>query len=124
MSYGGTSTELLLANKHPAVKAAAPLFSGFDLYPEIAFPGGIHLTWFTQNWSHINRQLDANIAPFGRWFTSLFFTDVLLVDEDPERSLLQAAIQGHVNNWDPHQEALGIVYRDDVPPSIHPSPQH
>lgn len=118
MSYGGASAELLLANKHPAVKAAAPLFSGFDLYPEIAFPGGIHLTWFTQTWSHINRQLDANIAPFGRWFTPLFVRGVMPVDEDPERSLLYAAIQGHANNWDPHHEALGIVFRDDAPPSI------
>ncbi len=44
ISYSGASAELLLANQHPAVKAVAPMFSGFDLYPKIAFPGGIHLT--------------------------------------------------------------------------------
>ena len=57
ISYSGSTAEMLLVNQHPAVKAVAPMFAGFDLYTEIAFPGGIHLTWFTETWSYINNKL-------------------------------------------------------------------
>ncbi len=117
ISYGGASAELLLANQHPVVKAAAPLFSGFDLYPEIAFPGGIQLTWFTKTWSYINHQLDSNALPFAGWFTKFLIQGVSPVDTDPEGTLLAAAIQDHQLNWDPHTEGLGITFRDDPPPS-------
>lgn len=60
VSYDGTCADFLLANAHPAVRAAAPRFSLFDVYPDVAFPGGIHLTWFTEQWSRFNRELDDN----------------------------------------------------------------
>jgi putative CocE/NonD family hydrolase len=118
ISYGGASAELILANQHPALKAAAPLYSGFDLYPEIAFPGGIQLTWFTKTWSYINHQLDANHLPFVGWWSKMLVQGVAPVDRDKDLTLLQAAIQEHQHNWDPHQEGLGITFRDDPPPSI------
>jgi len=118
ISYGGASAELILANQHPAVKAAAPLYSGFDLYPEIAFPGGIHLTWFTKTWSYINDQLDHNQLPFVGWWTNMFVRGVAPVDGDQGWSILQKALDEHQENWDPHQEARGITFRDDPPPSI------
>ncbi|WP_114137935.1 CocE/NonD family hydrolase, partial [Klebsiella pneumoniae] len=49
-SYDGTSAELLLVNQHPAVRVIAPRFSLFDVYTDIAFPGGIHAAWFTDTW--------------------------------------------------------------------------
>jgi uncharacterized protein len=60
VSYDGTCADFLLANAHPAVRAIAPRFSLFDVYPDVAFPGGIHLTWFTEQWSRFNRELDDN----------------------------------------------------------------
>ena len=108
---------MLLANQHPAVKAVAPLFSGFDLYPEIAFPGGIHLTWFTKTWTYINNQLDQNQLPFRGWLAKLFVHGVSPVNIDHDRALLMTAIQDHQNNWSPHKEALGLTFRDDVPSS-------
>lgn len=60
VSYDGTAAEFLLANAHPAVRAVAPRFSLFDVYSDVAFPGGIHLSWFTEQWSRFNRELDAN----------------------------------------------------------------
>jgi hypothetical protein len=117
ISYGGTAAELLLVNQHPAVKAVAPLFSGFDLYSEIVFPGGIHLTWFTKTWSFITNQLDHNDLPYANWFTNLFVRGVLPINGDSNQTLLKQAIQEHEHNWNPHQEALGITFRDDVPPS-------
>ena len=117
ISYGGAAAELLLVNQHPAVKAVAPLFSGFDLYSEIAFPGGIHLTWFTKTWTYINSQLDQNSLPFAGWMANLFIRGVQPVDNDSGDSLLIKALQEHRSNWSPHKEALGITFRDDVPPS-------
>ena len=118
ISYSGASAELLLVNQHPAVKAVAPMFSGFDLYPEIAFPGGIHLTWFTSTWSHITKSLDRNALPFGGWLANLAIAGVLPVDEDLEGTLLDHAIRQHDRNWNPYKEALSITFRDDIPPSI------
>src|SRR5215210_5744792 len=63
VSYDGTAAEFLLVNKHPAVKAVAPLFSLFDAYTDIAFPGGVHLSWFTENWGRLNALLDRNLLP-------------------------------------------------------------
>ena len=117
ISYGGAAAEMLLVNQHPAVKAVAPLFSGFDLYPELAFPGGIHLTWFTRTWTYINNQLDQNLLPFSGWVAKLLVRGVQPVDEKAGDSLLMEALQDHQANWNPHKEALGITFRDDMPPS-------
>lgn len=48
-SYDGTAAEMLLTTKHPAIKAISPRFSLFDCYTDVAFPGGIHLNWFTKS---------------------------------------------------------------------------
>jgi putative CocE/NonD family hydrolase len=63
ISYDGTTAEMLLCNNHPAVRAVAPMFSLFDVFSDVAFPGGIHLAWFTGVWSRFNRTLDANAYP-------------------------------------------------------------
>lgn len=117
ISYSGGTAEMLLTNRHPAVKAAAPMFSGFDLYSEIAFPGGIHLDWFTKTWTTINHRLDNNQLPFGGWPGKLFVRGVRPVDHDAGDRLLAQAIKNHAANWSPHREASGITFRDDPPPS-------
>ena len=60
ISYDGTASEMLLANRHPAVRASAPMFSLFDVFRDVAFPGGIHLAWFTEAWARFNQTLDRN----------------------------------------------------------------
>jgi len=117
ISYSGGTAEMLLVNQHPAVKAVAPMFSGFDLYSEIAFPGGIHLNWFTETWSQINYRLDHNQLPFPSLVGNLFVRGVRPVDGDADQHLLSLALQEHEANWSPHREASGIVFRDDPPPS-------
>ena len=117
ISYSGGTAEMLLVNQHPAVKAIAPMFSGFDLYSEIAFPGGIHLNWFTETWSYINNRLDHNELPFGGWMANLFVRGVRPVDDDHENQLLTMPVQEHEVNWSPFKEASGLTFRDDPPPS-------
>ncbi len=115
ISYSGGTAEMLLVNQHPAVKAVAPMFSGFDLYSEIAFPGGIHLSWFTKTWTAINNHLDNNTLPFAGWMADLFVQGVRPVDSDSE--LLDRAVKEHEGNWSPFREASGMTFRDDPPPS-------
>ncbi len=117
ISYSGGTAEMLLVNQHPAVKAVAPMFAGFDLYTEIAFPGGIHLKWFTETWSYINHTLDHNELPFAGWIANLFVRGVHPVDNDIDNKLLTMAVKEHEVNWSPFIEASGITFRDDPPPS-------
>lgn len=58
ISYDGTCADLLLVAGHPAVRAVAPLFSLYDAFTDVAFPGGIQLAWFTAAWAAYNRALD------------------------------------------------------------------
>ena len=60
ISYDGTCADMLLAEPHPAVRAVAPLFSLYDVLADVAFPGGVHLSWFTEAWARYNRALDEN----------------------------------------------------------------
>ncbi len=117
ISYSGGTAEMLLVNQHPAVKAIAPMFAGFDIYSEIAFPGGIHLNWFTETWSYINNRLDHNELPFGGWIADLMVAGVHPVDKDADHQLLNKAVQEHAVNWSPFKEASGLTFRDDPPPS-------
>jgi len=117
-SYTGSSAELLLANGHPAVKAVAPRFSMADAYADLAFPGGIHQTWFTQKWAHGNEAIDTNTitGKFGLK-VRMMVKGIKRVDEDEDGALLDEAIRQHAQNGDVHREALGITFRDDVSPS-------
>lgn len=117
-SYSGAAAEFLLTNHHPAVRAVAPRFALFDAYPDIAFPGGIHATWFTETWGRYNDALDRN-APHevaGSWLR-LLVTGVSPVDDDPDGSLRAGAIAAHRDNYDVHEQASSLTFRDDVSPS-------
>ncbi|MFT3771195.1 MAG: CocE/NonD family hydrolase [Minicystis sp.] len=63
ISYDGTCADFLPLNAHPAVVAVAPLFSLFDAFADVTFPGGVHLAWFTEVWAAFNRALDLGIFP-------------------------------------------------------------
>jgi len=116
ISYAGTAAEMLLVNRHPAVKAIVPRFSLYDVYADIAFPGGVQLAWFTKNWARLNRTLDSNHLPEDLpWYARWAIKGVRPVDEDPDGVLLAAAVREHADNYDPHAWALDVTYRDDIP---------
>lgn len=114
ISYDGTSAEMLVRNRHPAVKAVAPRFSLFDVYTDIAFPGGLHHDWFTKTWRNLNNRLDRNdLKNRGGLFMRLAVRGVPPVDADRDGSLLRAAIADHARNYDVHRSALDLTFRDD-----------
>ena len=118
VSYDGTAAEFLLAISNPALKAIAPRFSLYDAYTDIAFPGGIHNSWFTRSWAEGNIALDSNELPAGVPLLSrLAAAGVRPVDEDPDGGLLEQAIAEHQHNPDIHHEASALVCRDDRTPS-------
>lgn len=115
-SYEGTSAEMLLVNKHPAVKAVAPLFSLYDVYTDIAFPGGVHLEWFTRVWEKGNYYMDTNQIDKLAWYGPFVTWGVRPVDADKKRKALKQAVKEHKSNYQVHHEALQIDFRDDISP--------
>lgn len=138
-SYDGTAAEMLVSRQHPALAAVALRCSLFDVYADIAFPGGVHQSWFTETWTHFNQSLDRNrpdlavAAAIGLGHPALaqgwqrgaleralrlIVSGVRPVDvaEDDPAQALKTAVQSHRANRDVHQSALGINYRDDRAP--------
>ncbi len=134
VSYDGTCAEMLLVNQHPAVRAVAPLFALFDAYADIAFPGGVHLTWFTEHWGRFNALLDRNATDeaFALVVWMLARARLAALPERPFIPVLAAllarvqggvrpvagerladAIAAHAANFDVHRGALRIACRDD-----------
>jgi hypothetical protein len=116
-SYEGTAAEFILVNNHPAVKAVAPLFSLYDVYTDIAYPGGIHLEWFTKTWEKGNDHLDSNTIGDLVWWTPFFIWGVSPVDADRDRAMLGAASKEHASNYRVNEEAGRITFRDDTTPN-------
>lgn len=117
-SYDGTAAELLLANRHPAVRAVAPRFALFDGYTDIGYPGGLHLSWFTETWGRFNDAIDrgALFAAFPAW-VPIFISGPRPVDALGEQGV-RAAQQAHERNFDVHAAALATPFRDDLAPGL------
>ncbi|MDZ4867546.1 MAG: CocE/NonD family hydrolase [Alphaproteobacteria bacterium] len=108
-SYVGTTAEMLLRNRHPAVKAVMPTFSGYDFYTEITFPGGIQNTAFVKQWAGFNRMLDA-----GEQAPNSTIVGPCPVDEDRDGALLRQAIAGHAKNFNLWTFLQHVTFRDDT----------
>ena len=113
-SYEGTTAEFLLTTKHPNVLAIAPMFALFDVYADVAFPGGIQLEWFTRTWQRGNRIMDLDRPQDYAWWAPIFTRGVMPVDADPDRVLLRRAVREHAHNIDVHQAAGRLTFRDDA----------
>ena len=95
ISYAGTCAEMLLCNQHPAVRAVVPRFSLYDVYTDVAFPGGVHLSWFTETWAAINRALDDNA--FDQAFArAIAVNAAALAAGLDDRRPLWARLAGHI----------------------------
>ena len=112
-SYDGASAEFLLTTRNPAVKAAIVMSAPFDTYTDLAFPGGVNLQSFTDQWTPSVRILDFNELPdvTAGWLGKLVLLGVNPVNGD--WSALRAAIQAHHANYDGTAFIRSIAFRDD-----------
>ncbi|MBC7910732.1 MAG: CocE/NonD family hydrolase, partial [Pyrinomonadaceae bacterium] len=99
-SYGGTSAQLLAVPNHPAVKAVIPRHYEFDVYTDIAFPGGVFNEWMVKNWNQANQELDLKPG-------------VKPVDADKDKKLLGEALKMHEGNINVYEAGRTMTFRDD-----------
>jgi putative CocE/NonD family hydrolase len=120
VSYAGNTTEMLVVNRHPAVKAVAPLFNDFDNFGHLIFPGGLLTVGFLEDWGDSVHHMDRNDACAVARVTGSECEalkkerrGVKPVDADEDGSLLAAAVREHQENVHPFEAALQYEYRDD-----------
>lgn len=116
ISYEGSTAQYLAAAGLANVKAVAPMEYEFDVYTDIALPGGIFNAAFIQMWSESNNLLDNNkTSQLFPWLARPFIKGVRPVDSDKESlTILQQALKDHQANTDVYQAISKIIYRDDV----------
>ena len=121
VSYAGNTAEMLAVNRHPAVKAVAPLFNDFDNFGHLVFPGGVLTVGFLESWSNRTRMQDLNdicglSGVDGSECDDLRrgrVTGVKPVDADTDGALVAAAVAEHEANTVPFGAALEYEFRDD-----------
>jgi putative CocE/NonD family hydrolase len=117
ISYLGTTSELILMTQHPAIKAAIPRSNIYDLYGDIAFPGGIRQSPFVRIWGTTTRGLDLNDFSFVKGLSGVL-EGVNPVMGDTDKILLKQAVLKHRENYDVFNEILVIDYRDEIHPAL------
>ncbi|UCE97789.1 MAG: CocE/NonD family hydrolase, partial [Dehalococcoidia bacterium] len=116
-SYEGTTAQLLASTSVKAVKAVVPQHFEFDVYADLAFPGGIPDEEFFKVWSEGNEFLDSNRLP--KWFpipplAKWVLKGVRPVDSDREsRTVLTKALEDHKANTNIYNAMSKITSRDD-----------
>lgn len=116
ISYEGSTAHYLLGSGVKGIKSAAPMAYEFDVYTDVALPGGIFNTAFIQEWNESNRLLDNNhMSSLFPWTARLFVKGVRPVDSDRKsRAVLTQALRDHQANTDVHAAISQITYRDDL----------
>jgi len=120
VSYAGNTAEMLAINKHPAVKAIAPLFNDFDNFGHLIFPGGLLTVGFLERWGNRVHARDENDICGTDEVTGAdcealknTWLGVKPVDADADGRILAQALAEHEANIHPFRAALIYEYRDD-----------
>ena len=122
VSYEGTTAEMLLTNNHPAVRGAVVRFANFDPLIDVILVGGVRQSWFLEDWSGMNVELDndraeAYYARVGGGFIKLLArltNGVARVDGDSDDTLLRQAIAEHAANVTASSTVTDLIWRDGV----------
>lgn len=105
VSYDGTTSELLAATQHPAVRAVAPFFSDYNYYTDLVRPGGVFNEWLMKTWQTETSQMDAGQT-------------AKRVDSDTDGTLLKEAIREHAGSIDVYRATLNAEFIDDPTPAF------
>lgn len=118
ISYLGTTAELVLVTQHPALKACIPRSNIYDLYADMAFPGGVRQGPFVKAWGITTRSLDHSDFSFLGKLAKTFVKGANPVLDDKKGALLKQALLQHRDNYDVYSELLRIQFRDEQHPVI------
>ncbi|MBV9956986.1 MAG: CocE/NonD family hydrolase, partial [Acidobacteria bacterium] len=99
-SYDGTTAEMLAVPNHPAVKAVIPRHYEYDVFMDIAFPGGVFHELMIKKWDAGNHELDLKPG-------------VKPVEADQDKSLLKEALKMHAGNVELYEGVRQMNFRDD-----------
>ena len=120
ISYLGTTAEMLLANQHPAVKACIPRSAIFDLYNNVAFPGGVRQGPFLDMWGQTTRALDNNdFHIFGK--RGKLVKGVHPVQGDKHHAIYKQVAAEHKMNFNVANGVDTLNFRDDVQSQVNAS---
>lgn len=108
-SYQATTAEMLGACGHPAVTTALVRFNEYDVYTDIAFPGGVPNEFILREWAEFNRALDANQLPK----RMSAFEKFLICGVKPVKGVIPTHQNQQVDSALEH-----ITYRDDLDPQM------
>jgi uncharacterized protein len=109
-SYQATTAEMMGACGHPAVTTALVRFNEYDVYTDIAFPGGVPNEFMLQRWAEYNRALDANQIP-----KNMSALEKLIVEG--VKPVGQNSIPRH-HNKQVDSALRHITFRDDFDPDL------
>lgn len=115
ISYEGATALRLAAGDVPGVRAVIPQEIEFDVYTDVAMPGGIFNAAFIEAWNDSNTRLDnhktSNLFPR---LARLVIKGPRPVDADRKsRVMLAQARREHQANTNVYDAISGITYRDD-----------
>jgi putative CocE/NonD family hydrolase len=114
VSYVGTTAELIIANRHPAHKAAIPRSAIFDLYEDVSFPGGLRQGPFVNVWGATTAALDRNDIGYVSKMAKMLVKGINPVRDDKKRVELDKAVADHKENYEVYRDILTIEYRDEL----------
>ncbi len=118
ISYLGTTAEMLLVNQHPNVRACIPRSSIFDLYNDIAFPGGVRHGKFIEVWRDTTLSLDKNNLKYIGSVANMVIKHPKPVKEDKKAVHYKTAHQQHQQNFDIFTGMYKITFRNDIHPDL------
>ena len=114
VSYGGTTAEFLMFNKHPNLKAVALMYSLYDVYDDISYPGGIFHNQFVLDWGKYNLMLDQDKIPRGGFIAKTLVKGVRRVKGADKKKIFHKALEDHKSNINVDEISEGVVFRDQV----------
>lgn len=115
ISYEGATALRLLACGLPVVRGVIPQQIEYDVYADVAAPGGIFNEAFIRAWSASNAMLDSGRP--SRLFpllARLVTRSVRPVDEDQDGRLRAQAVAQHQGSTDVFAAMRSITFRDDA----------
>lgn len=111
-SYTANTNDWFAEVGHPAFKAGVSRFPDFDPYTDLYFPGGVPNAYMGSNWGLRVKEMDLN-APRRR---DGRMVGVKPVDEDPDGTLLAAAVEARRDVPSVWESFRVLTYKDEAMP--------